>query len=671
MSSIDTILSKGDVASGERSRERAHKLLNDFKEQLKLPSKSNINIDRALENFLIEAVLGAAWYQVKSKRALRWLWLYIIINIILVIALPLGLIGLAKLGTGMAVIPAQITGVLTGILALQKTLSQWYVSQQRYAAWYKARSDLKTVYYGLVHQWSGKIAAVDQFLVALDGATEQSRKVIDDEQLDYFQRLALPSFDVLDMLTSTRAGVSGFVTALLPGSALAPVTAVGRTSFTGPPSAPALTTGGTGSGPPGSEVALAVPDPLFRHSLHSPITTDPEQIATLNAAFSRALAIRSSALAAPAVASGVRVAVPAVPAVAPSSVEIAMLTATAASYFDSYLFVRFKGGQLVQLLVDSGNTCLIMPCLDDLQSLPNFRDDYKVLASSDGAGPLTEPWGQAAVLVKGPIEIDTGKGDGSVVTIPDCVFYVCKSSRDQGTANFGLGVIATWQQVAGEEVRSPLAYNTGYNFVEIDLADAPAGVGGGTSVTEDSRLRLYKAKPSGYRMMKIISNNNEYKSNNLPWMALRPLSLSIDGKATGWPSGPDAPIAMIDTGGTQPYLSDPSGKTYTAMSTSAGGTLPDWVSDPGTPSTMCSATSSVIGVELGDDTSSYAYAIDLSTLPATDRATSLVVCTNCGYMRDQPGINIGGLSMLFNSLLIDISSKTVGLMKKPQLDLEA
>jgi hypothetical protein len=100
------------------------------------------------------------------------------------------------------------------------------------------------------------------------------------------------------------------------------------------------------------------------------------------------------------------------------------------------------------------------------------------------------------------------------------------------------------------------------------------------------------------------------------------------------------------------------------MSGSTGGTLPDWVSDPGTPSTICSATSSVIGVELGDDTTSYAYSIDLTTLPATDRATSLVVCTDCGFMRGQPGMNTGGLSMLYNSILMDISDKTVGFMKK-------
>jgi hypothetical protein len=183
-------------------------------------------------------------------------------------------------------------------------------------------------------------------------------------------------------------------------------------------------------------------------------------------------------------------------------------------------------------------------------------------------------------------------------------------------------------------------------------------------VTEASRLRLYKTQPNGYAMMNIIRSNDEYKNNDLPWMALKPLSLSVGGTATGWPSGLDVPIAMIDTGGTQPYLSDPNDKTNAAMSGSTGGSLPGWVKDTGALSTMCTATSSTICIELGDDTNSYAYTIDLTALPVIDRATSLVVCNMCGFMRDQPGMNIGGLSMLFNSLLLDVANKKVGMMKK-------
>ena len=209
-----------------------------------------------------------------------------------------------------------------------------------------------------------------------------------------------------------------------------------------------------------------------------------------------------------------------------------------------------------------------------------------------------------------------------------------------------------------------MTYSTGYNFVEIDLANAPVGIQEATSTSEASRMRLHRDQPSGYVMLQIVSHNGVYKSNNLPWMALTPVSLSIGGVATSWPTAADSPIAMIDTGGTQPYLSDPNGSTTAAMSSSVVGSVPDWVRDAGAPSTSCNATSSVVGIELGDGTNSYKYVLDLAALPVGERATSLVVCSNCGYMFGQSGMNIGGLSMLFNSLLIDISSKKIGLMKK-------
>lgn len=230
-SEIARILSKGEVGSGHRSRERARHLLSDFKQELSLPVGTNSNLDEHLETFLSEAVLGAAWYQKRCGNAYRKIWFYIIANCALVIGLPLSLIGIAALDKAVTPIPAQVTAVLTGILALQKTLSTWYSSQQRYAAWYKARSDLKSLYYAFVQTWSGKSTATNLFLPALQAATAAARKIIDDEQENYFQRLALPSFDVLDMLTSTRSSVATFVTSLLPGTPPASVTVAGKAAL--------------------------------------------------------------------------------------------------------------------------------------------------------------------------------------------------------------------------------------------------------------------------------------------------------------------------------------------------------------------------------------------------------------------------------------------------------
>jgi hypothetical protein len=229
--SIEAILSKGDVAQGRRSRDKAKALLADLHRELGV--EAGTGADRAMEDFLIEAVLGAAWYRKRLRGASRKVWTYVLLNCLLVVGLPLGLMGLGKLANGANPVVAQITGVLTGVLALQKTLSVWYSAQQRYAAWYKASSDLKSIYYGFVQAWAGKADSdPTAFVLALRTAAEAARQVISGEQLDYYQKLTLPSFDVLDMLTVGRGAVSSFVTSLLPGSAPTTVTTVGRNALT-------------------------------------------------------------------------------------------------------------------------------------------------------------------------------------------------------------------------------------------------------------------------------------------------------------------------------------------------------------------------------------------------------------------------------------------------------
>jgi hypothetical protein len=215
--SIADILSKGDIGDGHRSRERAHALIQDFKTTIGL-LKSDAQMDRAMQDFIAEAVLGAAWYQHNYKKAHKRTVLYIVLNCAAVIGLPLALVGLSWLIPSDLMttqVTTQITGILTGVLGLQKTLSAWYASQQRYAAWYKSASDLKTIFYGLVGNWSDKAAQDrDGFRAALAIGAAAARKVISDEQLDYYQKLSLPTFDILDLLTSGQSAVSSLVTRL-------------------------------------------------------------------------------------------------------------------------------------------------------------------------------------------------------------------------------------------------------------------------------------------------------------------------------------------------------------------------------------------------------------------------------------------------------------------------
>jgi hypothetical protein len=131
----------------------------------------------------------------------------------------------------------------------------------------------------------------------------------------------------------------------------------------------------------------------------------------------------------------------------PDSYEFPLTTVSLNSNFDAYLDISFKGataGSTVQLLLDSGNSVLIVPRWEDIAALPNAGQDYQVL------GQATEPWGCPANVVQGPIQLTAATGE--VYTIQNCVFYACTGdSPTEGsrTANFGVGCLCPWQPAAG------------------------------------------------------------------------------------------------------------------------------------------------------------------------------------------------------------------------------
>lgn len=341
---------------------------------------------------------------------------------------------------------------------------------------------------------------------------------------------------------------------------------------------------------------------------------------------------------------------PAAAAVTPAdSVSIDLTTVSASGNFDAYIHVQFSGdsGDPTPLLVDSGNSMLVIPDWNQIKDLPG----YKVL------GTGKEPWGSPAKIVKGPILLPTS--DGQVYTIPDCVFYACTGAPN--TANFGAGRITPWSAsgwntpsgVHNLVMQAPLSYNTDYPYAEFNYA-APEhifGAAGTVTVVSNSSLVLYRSPPTGYTVLNTVPN--------LEWMAVTPQSLSIEGTQTKWPGSVHSPIAMIDTGGGPVFLSDPDGYVY---HTSWGDptTCPGWTSD----SKNCRCISGEIALELGDGKTSFSYTIDPSLLPAPAQGLTAVLCEVNAFMMGKQGMNIGGISALFNDILIDYAGSKVGFRAK-------
>lgn len=342
-----------------------------------------------------------------------------------------------------------------------------------------------------------------------------------------------------------------------------------------------------------------------------------------------------------------------------------MTTVSLSGNFDAFIHVSLRGSNAPSdaLWVDSGNNCLVLPDFAAIQQLPGFTDNYKPVA-----GDTHEPFGCPARLLRGPIRLSTEKN--GFYEIEDCVFYACTGPNPKDgsyTANFGVGCLKP-RKLGTEDPVSPLSVIPKYPYAEFDYAPSrEINVPGvGPVIVGNSYLKLYETVSDDYkhRIFAILKD--------LRWMSLRPKSLAIGGEQVGWPGKRLATsIAMIDTGGGPVFLNDPDSSLWPRdFSTTTG--LPAWIGG----SYCCQALDADLAITLWDgsnESQSYSYRIEKSALPPLASGQTLVVCKRCLYMEEtngQPndGMNIGGLSALFNYILIDYVAGRVGFKpKSPEL----
>ena len=234
---LTALLESGDVLSGYRSRALAERLLPAVRNGFGIDVGKTANVDAFLISYITDVLLSASWYVKKYKKARINAILYVALNIFVILFIPLAIALLGQFFSGRSgyeSIISQLTTVLTGIFALQKTVSAWYSQQQNYAGWYKCSADLKENYYSLVKKWANHVPGREnEFAQELQDGEASARRIMDAERIDYYTRLALPSFDVLDMLTSSRATVTSLVTTLVPAARPATAVAIGTKAILG------------------------------------------------------------------------------------------------------------------------------------------------------------------------------------------------------------------------------------------------------------------------------------------------------------------------------------------------------------------------------------------------------------------------------------------------------
>jgi hypothetical protein len=144
-------------------------------------------------------------------------------------------------------------------------------------------------------------------------------------------------------------------------------------------------------------------------------------------------------------------------------------------------------------------------------------------------------------------------------------------------------------------------------------------------------------------------------------MSVIPTSLAIGGQATQWPGPPAFYIsAAIDTGGTSAYVGDPNNLVWNKTWPESV-VCPAWTGGS-VPAPNCTAARLDIALAQSGGSPSYAYTIDTHLLPASVQGLTLVMYQNGGqYMPyGNDSINTGGITALFNRILIDYANAQVG-----------
>jgi hypothetical protein len=238
-STIQGVIEEGEATRGRRTRDRADQLLPDFAKELGFTEGIPNDARAQCLEFILDVILPISWYTRKLKDALKIRRCYITGTAALILVIPAALAFMPVL-TGMSAsstIIAQLAGGLTGVLALQKMVAQSLAAQQRYGAWWKVSSELKKAWYGFQTKWN-RVGLDDketwrrnatEFLDEMIREMEQARQLVSDEEADFFQKLTLPSVDVLDLLSKARPDLSSMIGALLPGAASANAVAAALT----------------------------------------------------------------------------------------------------------------------------------------------------------------------------------------------------------------------------------------------------------------------------------------------------------------------------------------------------------------------------------------------------------------------------------------------------------
>lgn len=157
-----------------------------------------------LQHYVIEIHLNIDWYVRRIERERRLQLMFTAFSVVLLIGIPPLIALLSQVGKDTMNTAAVITAMITGILAIHKTLAAWLDKRQLFGHFWRTSAELKEVLYSFEQTWTGQVVSGQtvqpDFLLAIQSDIARAREIVRAERQGFYELYQSPAFDVFQRL---------------------------------------------------------------------------------------------------------------------------------------------------------------------------------------------------------------------------------------------------------------------------------------------------------------------------------------------------------------------------------------------------------------------------------------------------------------------------------------
>lgn len=189
-----------------RTSEDATQTLTTFTARLGIPESTTAREELldVLRHYVIEVHLNIDWYVRRVEHERRLQLMFTAFSVVLLVGMPPLIALLSKIDKNTASTAAVITAMITGILAIHKTLAAWLDKRQLFGHFWRASAELKEVLYSFEQTWGDKAVhdgvTNPEFLKAVQTDIARARQIVQAERQGFYEIYQSPAFDVFQRL---------------------------------------------------------------------------------------------------------------------------------------------------------------------------------------------------------------------------------------------------------------------------------------------------------------------------------------------------------------------------------------------------------------------------------------------------------------------------------------